>query len=132
MPALGDKDVRRLDVAVDDPFGVRRIERVGDFDRHRQRAFDFEWPAVDEMLECSPVEILHRDEGLAFMLSDLVNGADVGMIQCGSGTCFAPEAFQRLFVMSYVLGQEFQGHETAQLSVLRPEDDSHAAATKLV
>ena len=34
--------------------------------------------------------------------------------------------------MSYVLGQEFQGHETAQLSVLRPEDDSHAAATKLV
>jgi len=66
------------------------------------------------------------------MLSDLVNGADIGMIQCGSGTGFAPEAFQRLFVMSYVLGEEFQGHETAQLSVLRPEDDSHAAATKLV
>src|SRR5712691_8571647 len=34
VPTFGDKDVRRLDVAMDDPFGVRRIERIGDFDGH--------------------------------------------------------------------------------------------------
>ena len=32
VPALGDKDVRGLDVAVDDAFGVGGVERVGNFD----------------------------------------------------------------------------------------------------
>ena len=32
MPALGDEDVRGLDVAMNDAFGVRGIQRVGNLD----------------------------------------------------------------------------------------------------
>ena len=32
VAALGDENIRRLDVAVDDALGVRGIERVGNFD----------------------------------------------------------------------------------------------------
>ena len=34
--AIGDENVRRLDVAMHDASGVRGVERVGDFDRQRQ------------------------------------------------------------------------------------------------
>jgi hypothetical protein len=33
------------------------------------------------MLKRVPFEILHDDEGLSFMLADLVNGADLRMVQ---------------------------------------------------
>jgi hypothetical protein len=33
VAAVGDKNVCRLDVAVDNALGVGRIERVGDFNR---------------------------------------------------------------------------------------------------
>jgi hypothetical protein len=35
VPVLGYKNVRRLDVAVNDALGVRRIQSVGDFDGER-------------------------------------------------------------------------------------------------
>ena len=35
---------------------------------------------------------LHHDEGLAFVLLDFVDGADIGMIQRGSGLRLALEA----------------------------------------
>ena len=37
VAAAGDEQIRRLDVAVDDPGGVRGVERVGDLDRQRQQ-----------------------------------------------------------------------------------------------
>src|ERR1700685_1650191 len=84
------------------------------------------------MLERGPVEILHRNEGLAFMLSDFVDGADVGVIQGGRGSRLASKAFQCLLVVSYFLGQEFQGYETAEFRVLSSEDDSHATTAKFL
>jgi hypothetical protein len=54
------------------------------------------------------------------------------MIQRGRGSGLAPKAFQGLLVVSYILGQEFQGHQTAEFCVLSFEDDSHAAASKFI
>src|SRR5271167_3343400 len=104
MPAFGNEDVRRLDIAVDNPFGVRRIQRIGNIDSYRQQTLDIERATVNEMLEGGSLEILHRDEGFAFMLADLVNGADVGMIQGGRGPRFASKAFQRRFVVRDFFG----------------------------
>jgi hypothetical protein len=38
VAALGDENIRRLDVAVDNALGVRSVERIGDFDRQREPA----------------------------------------------------------------------------------------------
>ena len=84
VAALGDKNVGRLDVAMDNAFGVRRIECVGDLNRQAQQHFSFEWPAGDTMLQRHTIQKLHGDEGLAVFFADFVNGADVGMVQCGS------------------------------------------------
>jgi hypothetical protein len=48
VAAIGHEDVRRLDVAVDDPFGVRGFERIGELHAEledsirRQRAASYE------------------------------------------------------------------------------------------
>ena len=50
MPAIGDEDVGGLDIAVDDAFGVRRIQRIGDVDRDGKQLFRFERPRRDAVL----------------------------------------------------------------------------------
>ena len=72
VPAFGDEDVGGLDVAVQDAFGVRQLNRVGDLHgqvehrRQRQRL------ATDEPIERLTFEVLHRDVPLAFEVADVV------------------------------------------------------------
>jgi hypothetical protein len=40
VAALGDEDVRRLDVAVDNPCRVGRVKGIGDLDSKRQNCFN--------------------------------------------------------------------------------------------
>jgi hypothetical protein len=79
LAALADKDIRWLDVPMHGPLGVRGVERVGDLDSQVQQSVDFERPPGDLLLQGLSCQVLHDDKGLAFMLPDVVNSADVGM-----------------------------------------------------
>ena len=83
-PSPGDEDVGGLDVAMDDAFGMRRIEGVRDLDPEANDLFDIDRPLGDAVLECRAFEILHDDAGAAVLLADVMNGADVRMVQRGS------------------------------------------------
>ena len=98
MPALGDEDIGGLDVPMDDASSVGSIQCVGDLDAKRQYLLDLQWLATDAMLQRHAIQKLHDDEGLPVLLTNFVDGADVGMVQCRSGTSFAAEALQRLRV----------------------------------
>jgi len=67
---------------------------------------------------------------MAVVLADFVNSADVGMIQGGSGTSFAPETLEGLTVIGNVVGQEFQRNVTPKVLVLGLVDYTHPAATE--
>ena len=92
MAALADKDVGGFDVAVDDALGVGGVERVRDLDRERQERFNFQRTPRDAVLQRQPVQKLHNDEGLPILLDNVVNRADVGVVQCGRGLGFALKA----------------------------------------
>ena len=64
------------------------------------------------MLERQAVQKLHRDIGLLATLANVVNGADVGMVEGGRSACFPPETFQCLRVWGDVIRQELERHET--------------------
>ena len=49
-------------------------------------------PYGNQFLQRLAFDIFHGDEDLAFVLADLVDGDDVGMVQCGRGLGFALEA----------------------------------------
>jgi hypothetical protein len=55
------------------------------------------------------VQKLHDDEGLAALFANVVNRADVGMVQCRRGFSFTPETLQSVAVLCHVFGQELQG-----------------------
>ena len=58
------------------------------------------------MFQRQPVQKFHDDEGLTILLPDLMDGADVGVVECRCGTGFPSETFQCLRVLCNILGQE--------------------------
>jgi hypothetical protein len=70
---------------------------------------------------------LHGDEGPPILLANVVDAADIGMIQGRRSLRFALETSQGLAIASDCIGQEFQRNETMKASVLGPVDDTHAA-----
>jgi hypothetical protein len=61
---------------------------------------------------------------------DVVDGADVRMVEGGGGASFSLEALECLWVLGDVVGKKFQGYETAEFGVFGFVDDAHATAAK--
>jgi hypothetical protein len=95
----GDEDVGRLDVPVHDAPGMRRIERIGNLRRDLEQLLGPDRRPLDPVLQRLPFEQLHGDEALPRVLADLVNGADVRVIQRGGRTRFAREPLERELVL---------------------------------
>ena len=87
---------------------------------------------ADEVFERLAVEEFHGDQGAAFGFADVVDGANVWMVEGGSGLGFAPKAGEGLRIGGDVFGEEFQSDETMETGVFGFVDDAHAAATEFV
>ncbi len=130
VAAIGNEDVRGLDIAMNDSPDVRGIEGIGHFNRQREQALELHRPAIDQMFQRLAAEALHHDEDMSLMLADFVDGADVGMIQRGCGAGLAAKSFEGLRILRGIVGKKFQGDEAAELGVFRFVDDTHPSAAK--
>ena len=70
----------------------------------------------------------HHQELLSVTFADVVNGADVRMIQRRSGTCLTAEALQKLRVAGVRGRQELHRNLAAQPRILGIENNSRAPA----
>ncbi len=84
---------------MNDSLSVGRIQSIRDLDDQIQKSIRFEGLALNDVLECVALEQLHGDEGLAFILVDFINRADVGVIQAGSSLRLTLKSLQRLMVL---------------------------------
>jgi hypothetical protein len=66
----------------------------------------------------------HGDERLAVLFADVVNSADVGMVQGRGRFGFAAETLQGLRILGQIAWKKFQGDETAKAGVFRFIDDT--------
>jgi hypothetical protein len=132
VPAFGNKNIRRLDVAMNDPFRMRRVERVGDFNRQEDDGFVLQRFSRDEMFQRGAIQKLHGNERLLTVLADLVDGANIGVIESGSCSRLTAKAFQRLRVFRHFVWQEFKGDKSAEFGVLSLVDHPHAAAAEFL
>jgi hypothetical protein len=110
--------------------------------RNRRCPARHERRSVDEVVEnlpvvsrkCGPLacalQELHRNKLLAVLLPDIVNGADVRVVQSGSGFGLTTKSLQGLTVLRYVFGQEFESDKEAY--VLRFIHYAHSATTELL
>ena len=84
-----DLDIRRLQVPVDDPVLMCRLQRLGDLPRDRQRVGDLHRASSDQIGQCLALYQFHDQPAYAAGFFEAVNDDDVGMIQCCQRTCLA-------------------------------------------
>ena len=82
------------------------------------------------MLERDAVQQLHGQEGALFVFADLVDDADIRMVQRGGGARLAPKSLQSVRVAREFVGQEFQSDVPPQIEIFGLVNDAHAAAAQ--
>jgi hypothetical protein len=94
-PVLGEEDVRRFEVPVDDAAGMERLERRQDPEGGVQPFAQRERFPADSRGQRFAGEQLHDDIKLAALLAQLVHLADVGMGDGGGGAGLAQQALAK-------------------------------------
>jgi hypothetical protein len=73
----------------------------------------------------------HGDEGSTIAFVNLIDRADVRMVQGGRGLGFALETTEGLWVVGGVVGKKLQGNMAIKLKVLGFIDDAHPTTADL-
>src|SRR5262245_21607846 len=125
-----DEHVRRFEIAMNDATGVARAERRQHVRRDRHRLFDAERPARQMLRQGLAFEQLHRDEQIAALFADIVDLADVGVVDAGGRARLAPESLTHGVVVLEA-EQHLQRHRALQALVVRLVYDAHPASAEL-
>ncbi len=88
-------DVGRLQVAVDHPVAVGGSERVGDLGGDHDGLRQRHRTAGQPVRQGPPFQVLHHEEHTFLVLSDIVQGADVRVVQGGDRLGFLLEPARR-------------------------------------
>jgi hypothetical protein len=110
---------------------VGRLQSARRLLRQLHRLFHLQRAAGDLRPDRLTLVVGHRDEELPFVgLPDLVDRADVGVVQSGDRSGLPLEALFELGVQAPLGRQELEGHGTAQLGVDRLVEDPHPASAQ--
>ena len=127
--------VGRLEVAMNDPFGVGAGERVGERDGDLQQFLERQAIAGDGARQGLALDQLHGekvDAGARGVLFDGVQGDDVGMLQARHHGRFPFESGPSLRVVRDLGRQHLDRHVAAQAAVAPAIDVSHASGAELL
>ena len=89
-------------------------------------------PAASRSFSVVALQVLHDDERPAVVFADVVDGADVRVVERRCRLRFAGEPAQGLRFAGELVGDELESHEAAQARVLGLVHDAHAAFAELV
>jgi hypothetical protein len=128
----GYKNVRRFDVAMDNASFVGSFKAIGNLQSQVEERFQRQRSSTHPGLQCLAFQKFHGDEGLAILLADVVNRANVWVVQRGRGLGLLLKAGQSLRVAGQFVGQKLHGYETMQTRVFSFVDDTHPAATQFL
>ena len=135
LSAWGHEDVGGLDVAVHDAFRVRRTKRIDHLDGQLDKGV--EWKRLtpgsfsDQLLERPTLQQLHGNERIALVPANLVDDADIGVVQRGGGTCLTLEPLDSQTISRHFTRKQLDCNGATERRVLGQVHHPHAAFTKL-
>jgi hypothetical protein len=132
VAAVGQKDVGRLDIAVQDAIDVRVLQRIRDLSAEVEQQGERQRVSRQLGVERLALEQLHGQEELSILLVKTVDGADIGVVQARGGACLATKALRRLAVLGVGVRQHLQRDQPSQPSVLGLVDNAHPAGAQLI
>jgi hypothetical protein len=127
LSALGQEDVRGLDVAMDDALRVRRLQPVGNLNAQFENLIGSHRLARYPMAEGLALQQFHHEEGRAIMLADIVQGTDVRVTQAGNGLRFALEAGTAVGIGTGLGWKDLDGNRAVEAGVAGAVHLAHAA-----
>ena len=116
-PFFGDVDVLGLQIAVHDPFFVRRRESMRDLQRDVDGFARRNRSAIEAFAERFTFQQLADEKRGAVGVADVVDRQQIRMIEHACGARFLLESLQTLLVAERHRGQNFDGHIAAEASV---------------
>src|SRR5262249_15908796 len=108
-PVVRDEQVLRLQVTMDDPFGVSGGQSLGDLPRAIHRLSWSDRALFYQLAQLFAFEQLGDDIGRVFIHPDVVNREDVRVVERRGGAGFLLEAAQAVSVFGKHDGQDFDG-----------------------
>ena len=113
---------------MDDAGAVRAVERVADLDRNRERFIDRKpRRSAQPVRERLAFEILEHQVVELAVAADVVDGADVRIVQRGNRARFLLEALPRFRIGRERAGEHLDGDRAIEPGVARAVDLAHAA-----
>jgi hypothetical protein len=106
---------------------MSRRQRIGNLDRAGQRVFESRARTSDQTRQRLTRHVLHRDEVHPLVLTDVVDGDDVRMIQARSGPCFLDEALAAFVIQGSLPAQHFHCYGPTQARIDCSIDHAHPA-----
>jgi hypothetical protein len=111
---------------------VGSVQSVGNLDGQIEGRLYFKRLASDQVPERLALQELHSNESSPIGLVNLVDGANVRMIQCRSSFGFALKTAERQGAFGYIVGQELESYKTTELHILGLIHDTHGAGTEFL
>ncbi len=108
-PSSGEQDVGRLDVAVDQPDPVSRLQRVGDLGADFDELDKLERLSTQPRVQRLALDVLHDEKRRRVGLLDRVYRDDMRMVERGGELGLAHETFDRRRIAGRPGGQELDG-----------------------
>jgi hypothetical protein len=120
---------------MNDAFLMGSVEPVGNLDSVvDQLAKPFgcvsSCSRFDPFTERHALQKLHDDEGLSLVIAQLIDRANVRVIEGGGGPGFALKAFEGSRLAGQLSGQKLDGHTSGKFQVLALIHQSHASAAE--
>ena len=114
------------------------VQRADDLDGNGQRAVECQATtgrmagrgSLEPRRQRFAFQVLHDEVGDAILLADVVQSADVRMIELRDGACLAIETGPELWICSERLRQHFDCDRAIESRVARAIDLAHAAGAE--
>ena len=123
----GDFDVRRFQIAVNDPLFVRRFHGCGDLMAEPQRVADAQPPGNQSIPQRLATYQLHHEKRHALRFVQLMDRRDMGMAEGCEHVRLAAKAGDVLGVVAKNRADDLQRHVATEIRVPREVDFAHAA-----
>jgi len=127
-PTLREQDVGRLDVAVDDSFGMRVIERCRQRLKNGESLLDGPRTATQLSGERAPTNVGADHIRPALLLAVVVDHEDVRMIEARDGLGLVTKPLKVRLIGGVARRQELDRHVTLETRIVRAPDLGHTAA----
>ena len=126
--AGGEQDVGGLDVAVQHPASVGRVERGADLADDARGPERLDAPLRgDQRAQVGALDETHHDEEHAVLVAGIEDGDDVRVVDRGRDPRLAPKALAEALLPGVLGEDELEGDRALERELLGPVDDPHVS-----